>query len=54
MDAPYRKKRGKPVCGKDPEDISILLQMVLDKAHITDEMALESSPKDLKTSLERS
>ena len=40
MNDPYHKRRGKPICGKDPEDISVLLQMVLDKAHITDEMAL--------------
>ena len=39
MDTPYRKRRGKPICGKDPEDISVLLQMLLDKTHLSDEMA---------------
>ena len=49
MENPYRIKRKKPVCGKDPEDISVLLQMVLDKAHITDEMALEKLTNGLET-----
>jgi hypothetical protein len=40
MNNPTYKRRGKPVCGKDPEDISVLLQMVLDKTHITDEMVI--------------
>ena len=31
--------RKKKFCGNGPEDISILLQLVLDKAHISDEMA---------------
>ena len=48
MENPYRIKRKKPVCGKDPEDISVLLQMVLDKAHITDEMALEKLTNGLE------
>lgn len=48
MENPYRIKRKKPVCGKDPEDISVLLQMVLDKAHITDEMALEKLTNSLE------
>ncbi len=43
------KKRRKPVCGKDPEDISILLQMVLDKAHITEEMALKKLSEGLES-----
>ena len=49
MNTPNHKKRGKPVCGKDPEDISVLLQMVLDKSHITDEMALEKLSEGLET-----
>ena len=46
---PYHKRRGKPICGKDPEDISVLLQMVLDKAHITDEMVIEKLSESLET-----
>ena len=34
-------RRKKPICGKDPEDIGVLLQMVLDKSHLSDEMGLE-------------
>ena len=49
MNNPTYKRRGKPVCGKDPEDISVLLQMVLDKTHITDEMALEKLSEGLET-----
>ena len=49
MNNPTYKRRGKPVCGKDPEDISVLLQMVLDKTHITDEMALEKLSAGLET-----
>jgi hypothetical protein len=49
MNKPTYKRRGKPVCGKAPEDISVLLQMVLDKAHITDEMALEKLSEGLET-----
>lgn len=37
----YKKRRSKGVCGKDPEDIGILLQMVLDKNHISEEMVLK-------------
>ena len=48
MENPFRIKRKKPVCGKDPEDISVFLQMVLDKAHITDEMALEKLSEGLE------
>ena len=48
MDIPYRKKRGKPVCSKHPEDIGVLLQMVLDKNHITDEMELKSLAEGLE------
>ena len=42
-------KRKKPICGKGPEDISVLLQMVLDKAHISDEMVLEKLSEGLET-----
>ena len=49
MENTFRKKRKKAVCGKDPEDISVLLQMVLDKAHITEEMALEKLSEELET-----
>ena len=49
MNEPFRKRRGKPVCGKDPEDISVLLQMVLDKTHITDEMVIEKLSEGLET-----
>lgn len=49
MNSPTYKRRGKPVCGKDPEDISVLLQMVLDKAHITNEMALEKLSEGFET-----
>ncbi len=42
------KKRGKPVCGKHPEDIGVLLQMVLDKNHIADEMELQSLTEGLE------
>jgi predicted nucleic acid-binding Zn ribbon protein len=41
-------KRKKSVCGKYPEDISVLLQMVLDKAHITEEMVLEKLSEGLE------
>ncbi|WP_407457360.1 DUF721 domain-containing protein [Fibrobacter sp.] len=36
------KRRKKAICEKHPEDIGVLLQMVLDKNHITDEMELKS------------
>ena len=49
MNTPTYKRRGKPVCGKDPEDISVLLQMVLDKTHITDEMVIEKLSNGLET-----
>ena len=42
-------KRKRPVCGRDPEDISVLLQMVLDKAHITEEMAIEKLSESLES-----
>ena len=49
MENTFRKKRKKAVCGKDPEDISVLLQMVLDKAHITEEIAIEKLSAELET-----
>ena len=41
-------KRKKSVCGKHPEDIGVLLQMVLDKTHVTDEMELNSLTEGLE------
>ena len=41
-------RRKKPVCGKEPEDIGVLLQMVLDKSHIADEMELKSLTEGLE------
>ena len=49
METPYRKKRKKPVCGKDPEDISVLLQMLLDKTPLGEEMAFEKLSEGLET-----
>lgn len=37
----FYKKRKKGVCSKEPEDIGVLLQMVLDKTHISEEMDLK-------------
>ena len=48
MDTPYRKRRGKPICGKDPEDISVLLQMLVDKTQLSDEMAFEKLENNLE------
>ena len=42
------KRRTKAVCGKHPEDIGVLLQMVLDKNHIADEMELQSLTEGLE------
>ena len=41
-------RRKKAVCGKQPEDIGVLLQMVLDKNHIADEMELKSLTEGLE------
>lgn len=41
MSETFFKRRKKGICGKDPEDIGVLLQIVLDKNHITEEMALK-------------
>lgn len=42
-------RRKKTVCGNGPEDISVLLQMVLDKARISDEMAFVKLVESLET-----
>jgi hypothetical protein len=44
---PVRRK--KPVCGNGPKDISALLQMVLNKTHISDEMAFVKLVESLET-----
>ena len=45
--SPYIRRK-KPVCGRDPEDIGVLLQMVLDKSHLDDEMVLEKLAEGLE------
>lgn len=42
-------RRKETVCGNGPEDISVLLQMVLDKARISDEMAFVKLVESLET-----
>lgn len=42
MFSPIYKKRKKGVCENQFEDIGVLLQMVLDKHHITEDMTLQT------------
>lgn len=42
MEKPFYKRRKKGVCDKNPEDIGTLLQMVLDKYHITEDITLKT------------